>query len=352
MTEAMGGQVGQAGIDTVQGMGAVGSGRTLVSGSVGQRLLSANFDVQALRPCSDVSSGLSTNATLLRDEWIQFDTVVQQVARERLPVVAELISRGLVMKLPNALGVMNIEWERVKGDLVNAEVTMSGLNEATKDRMEYEYLRMPVPIFHKEFFYNLRHLETARRHGRQLDVEHAAVATRKIAELIETVLFNGLTIAGGTVYGLTTEPNRKTLSVSTTWVTATGSQIISDILRMIDLAQGASNNFEGPFVLFVPRTIASRFGDDYKTNSDKTIMDRVMEIPGIQKVIQTSRLPGTQALLVQMTSDVLQMIDGIQPTMVEWDSHGGFQQNFKVIAIMLPRVRSDGFQQSGIVQIS
>lgn len=360
MTELTGGQVGQvASIDVMQ---SLGDGRTAVSGTVGQRLLASDFNINVLRPSAgdadniDLSvnaANFTTNAVLMDQEWRSFDNVVQQVARERLPAVTDIISRGLVYNLPNALGVMDLQWERVKGDLVDAEVTMSGLPEATKDRMETELVRMPIPLFHKEFFYNLRHLAAARRHGRELDTEHASVASRKISELIEYTLFNGLTIAGSTIYGLATEPNRKTLSVTANWATtATGEQIVSDIIRMIDTATKAPNNMDGPFTLYIPWSVAARFGNDYKANSDKTIEQRIREIPGLAGIQWTNRLSGTSALLVQMTSDVVQMINGIQPTMVEWESHGGFQHNFKIIAIMLPRVRSNGWQQSGIVHIS
>ena len=333
------------------------SGQAFAGGTVGQRLLQADFDINVLRAaaCPEdvrVHNGVATYGTLMEDEWRYFDNTVQQVSRENLTVVSDLLARGLSMDLPNALGVMDIQWERVKGDLVDAEVTMSGLPQATKDALEFETVNMPVPIFHKEFFYNLRHLQAARRNGRSPDTDHAAVAARKISERIETVLFSGLQIGNQTIYGLLNEPNRNTLSVTATWLTATGDQIVGDIIRMIDTATAPTNNFNGPFVLYVSRSVGARFGNDYKANSDKTIQQRILEIPGIAGIKWTSRLSGTNALLVQLTSDVVQMINGIQPTMVEWDSHGGFQQNFKIIAIMLPRVRSDGWQQSGIVHIS
>lgn len=344
-------EAGGASIDVLQG----GNGRTIVSGSVGQRLMQAEFDINVLRPCADsihANSGLGVNGTLLYDEWKYFDTAVQQVAREKLPCVAGLIARGLVMDLPNALGVMDLQWERVKGDLLDAEVTMSGLPEAQKDRMEFETLHMPIPLFHKEFYYNLRHLTAARRNGRNPDVTHAQIATRKIAEKIENTLFSGLSIAGQTIYGLSNEPNRKTYSIPVSWLTATGEQIVLDIIAMIEVASAANNNFEGPYILYVPRLVGARFGQDYKTQSDITLYERIKQIPGISDVQWTSRLSGTTVLLVQTTSDVIEMINGIQPTMVEWESHGGFQHNFKIIAIMLPLVRSDGWQQSGIVQAS
>lgn len=343
-----GGQVtANASVETIS---SLGNGRTHAGGSVGQRLLSNNFDINCLRPCAEATSdGLSVNGVLLDEEWKYFDRTIQQVARERLPAVTELIQRGLVMNLPNAMGVMTLEWERIKGDLVDAEVTMSGLPEATKDRDEFEIVSMPIPIFHKEFYYNLRHMQAARRNGRNLDVTHAEVATRKISELIETVLFNGLNVGGQSIYGLRSEPNRKSFNLGTSWITASGEQIVQDVIAMIDLASSNPNNFEGPFNLYISQGVAARFGDDYKANSDKTVMQRVMEIPGIQSIQMTSRVASGEALLVQTTSDVIEMINGLEPTMVEWDSHGGFQHNFKIFAIMVPRVRSTGWQQSGIV---
>lgn len=345
-----GGQLGNdASIDVLQG----GNGRTLVSGSVGQRLLHANFDINVLRQCAeDAGNGLTVNGVLLEDEWVHFDRTVQDIARERLPIVTDVIQRGLVMNLPNALGVMTLEWERVKSDLLDAEVTMTGLPEAAKDIQEFETVTMPVPIFHKEFYYNLRHLTAARRNGRMPDVSHAEVATRKIAEKIETVFFSGLTGVGGTIYGLLTEPNRLTGSVTASWLTATGEQILGDVLDMIDDASASSNNFEGPYILYVSNSVGNRLEEDFKANSDKTIRSRLMELQKIVAIQQTSRLSGTNVLLVQATSDVMQIIDGLQPTMVEWESHGGFQHNFKIFAIMLPRVRSDGLGQSGIVHYS
>jgi uncharacterized linocin/CFP29 family protein len=347
-----GGQVGaQASIDT---MSSTGDGRTLVSGSVAQRLLASNFDINVLRPCATpIQDGLTVNGVLLDEEWKHFDRTVMDISRERLPVVTDLIRRGLVMNLPNAMGVMTLEWERVKSDLLDAEVTMSGLTEATKDRQDFETVSMPVPIFHKEFYYNLRHLQAARRNGRMPEVSHAEVATRKISELIETVMFNGLTIGGSTIYGLATEPNRITGSVTANWSTvATGEQMLADVVEMIEIASASDNNFEGPFVLYVSRLAASRMQLDFKANSDKSIWSRLMEVEGLAEIRTTSRLTGTQILLVQLTSDVVQVINGIQPTMVEWESHGGFQHNFKIFAIMLPRVRSDGLGQSGIVHYS
>lgn len=328
---------GDAGVETitVNGSGFTGGG------NVAQRLLASGGNWNALR----------TNAVLLRDEWKAFDNTIVDITRENLVAVAEVMNRGLVYPLPNALGSLTLEWQELLDDLVEAEISMSGLNEATKDRMSFGTRSMPIPIIHKEFFYNLRFLEAARRNGRSVETDHAAIATRKVAERIEGILFNGLSIAGsqGTIYGLLNHPDRNTSSAGVDWTNpaTTGEDIVSQVIAM--KAVHSANYMMGPFVLFIPLTAADNLGDDYKANSDRTIWERLMAIPGINRIVATPKLTGSTVLLVQMTSDVVQMVDGLQPTMVEWETKGGFEFNFKVIAIMLPRVRSSGNKKSGIV---
>jgi uncharacterized linocin/CFP29 family protein len=330
---------GGAGVDVI---GISGDGGFTANGTVAQRLLQSGGNFNSLR----------TNAVLLRDEWRSFDNTVVDITRENLVGVAEVMDRGLIYDLPNALGSLTLEWQELLDDLVDAEVSMSGLNEATKDRLNYGTRAMPIPLIHKEFFYNLRFLEAARRNGRQVETDHAAVATRKVAEKIEALLFSGLVIAGsvGAIYGLLNHPNRNTGTSTGAWATMTGDQIVADIIRMIAIQVAIP--FAGPWVLFIPLAAAAHFGDDYKPASDKTIMERVLAIPGIDRIIATPKLTGNTALLVQMSSDVVQMIDGLQPTMVEWETKGGFEFNFKIIAIMLPRVRASGNLKSGIVHFS
>jgi uncharacterized linocin/CFP29 family protein len=376
MPEVIGGVApGPAGIAQLGGGGLFG-------GTAGRTLMQNGWRVSSLRPAIDgpadpahpqglnvntgrygngelrfngdsveVSNAINVNATLLRDEWVQFDRVVQQVSRERLHVTQMLLGRGLRYALPNALGTMTLDWQQAVGDLVDAEVTMSGLNEATKDQLGFTNVNMPIPIFHKEWFYNLRHLEAARRNGRNVETSHATEATRKVAELVEKVIFDGLTIAGSTIYGLKTHPARKTIAMGTSWLTETGPNIVGDVRSMIDALALPPNNMEGPYVLFVARSYNTALENDYKAESDDSILERIRAIDGITDVVFTNRLT-TGALLVQMSSDVVEIIDGLAPTMVEWDSHAGFQHNFKIFAIQLPRVRANGDGQTGIAHIS
>lgn len=310
--------------------------------SVMQSLMSSNFNVESLR----------TQALLRKDEWIQYDQAIVNVARQRLVGVADLMERGLTYSIPNALGTTSVEWEKIS-DMDDAVVNMSGVTDGGNARVVFDLDSQPLPIIHRDFQLNIRTLEASRRRGDSLDVTQAIVAARKVSERIESMLFKGATginNGGKTIYGYTTATNRNTGSVTASWASATGDQMVTDVLRMIDAAAG--DNMYGPFALYVPVSVFNRLGNDYKAASDKTILQRIKEISGVEIVKPSYNLTGTQIVLVQLSSDTVDLLDGIQPTIVQWDSNGGMTANFKVMAIMAPRIRNDYSGNSGIVHFS
>ena len=53
-------------------------------------------------------------------------------------------------------------------------------------------------------------------------------------------------------------------------------------------------------------------------------------------------------IFVQMTPDVARAVNGMDITTIQWETLGGMQINFKVMAIQVPRIRSDFYQNCGI----
>lgn len=328
----------QALMDLIQTAG----GNVSAIGDVATRLLASNFNVNSLRTCR----------VLRKDEWILFDRTVIDVARERLQAVEVLQSRGLTMNLPNALGTTRIEWERIS-DITGAEISMSGVKESEADRPVFDLVSMPVPIIHKDFHINIRALETSRRFGTPLDTTMAALATRKVAEMIEYILFNGVQVAAtnGTIYGFLNAPNANTGSLRTTgWDTVgtTGAEVIADVLEMIAALQG--DNMYGPYGIWVPQAYWSMLVDDYKANSDRTVLERILAIPDIAFVRPTKSITNDTVIMFQLSPDVVRLIEGMQPTLLEWESHGGMVTNFKIMAIILPQFRNDILSQSGVAK--
>lgn len=328
-------------MDPVTDILSGGANGLTAQGGVASVLLANGMNVNALR----------TNDVLRKDEWVNYDNTVVEIARERLIGVADLLNAGLRYDLPNALGTTKLEWEQIS-DMTAADINMSGVTPGRGDRQTFDLESLPVPIIHKDFSINIRTLTASRTTGQSLDTTQAAMAARLVSEKTEDLLFNGATIIGtnNAIYGYLTAPNRNTGSVTANWATATGEQIVSDVLSMIDDA--VADNMYGPFMLYVPVDVHVHLGDDYKANSDKTIMQRLKEIPGIMDVKPSSRFGGQNIVLVQMTSDVVDMVVGMQPTPIQWDSNGGMTTNFKVMSIMVPRIKDDLNGQSGIVHYS
>ena len=318
------------------------NGQLVGTGNVAQALMQSGFSINSLR----------TNDVLRKDEWSQMDNVLIEIARKRLVAVNELVSRGLTYNIGNGLGTTILEWEQVS-DMEPANVSMSGVTEGERDILDFTLQSMPLPIIHKDFNINIRKLEASRTTGQPLDVAQASMASILVNEAVEDMVFNGHATREGAarIYGLVNHPDRNTGSVSANWDTlATGEQMVTDILAMMTSAD--VDNMFGPFGVYVPTAAFIRMGEDFKAASDKTIISRLMEIPGLDFIRASKDVPAGAVIMHQLTSDVIDEVIGLPPTVVQWESNGGMTVNFKVMSIMIPRVRSTVTSQSGVMHYS
>ena len=94
--------------------------------------------------------------------------------------------------------------------------------------------------------------------------------------------------------------------------------------------------------------------DDYSTaKGDNTLRERLKAISDITDVRTLDYLDtaGTSYImvLVQMTSEVIREVIGMDITTVQWETRGGMMLNFKVMAILVPQIRADINSRTGIV---
>ena len=90
--------------------------------------------------------------------------------------------------------------------------------------------------------------------------------------------------------------------------------------------------------------------EDYEVaKGDNTLRDRIGAIEGVDRPQTLDFLPTKTLLLVQKTPDVARMVVGMDVTTVQWESKGGMELNFKVMAIMVPQLRADFNSNTGIV---
>lgn len=312
------------------------------NGAVFKTLLANDLNINALR----------TNATLRHEEWKLIDTRVIEAAQQRLRGIRDLMTAGLTFNLENPLGTMAVQWE-TQSDIEPAQRSMDALTHARRDRPEWTTNNVPVYITHKEFEFGIRALEASRKLGQPLDTTTAELAGRKVAESLESALFQGpgVTANAMTAYGYTDHPNRNTKTI-TDWGLAgtTGTTILTEVLEMV--GQLKDDRMYGPYILYISNDFEQKMEEDFKTESDKSIRQRLLEISGLQDIRVSDWMPANSAVLVQLTRDVVDLIDGFQPRVIEWESRGGMNLHFMVMSIMVPRVRSDYDGRSGLVHAS
>ncbi len=303
-----------------------------------------------------IANGQSTpvfNATSLRkQEWIQLDTVVLKAARARLRAWSDLAAASSYGGF-DGMAKSILEHETMD-DPGEAVVDMDGLTEGRSDSPKYQLEGLPLPITHSDFWFGKRKLAESRNTGMPLNVTMGEVAGRRVAEMVEKTLIGMETgIQFGVaasyshdpkVYGYTNYPDRIIKNDLTTPTRSNASTTLAEVLEMRDLLY--DDHFFGPFMLYHSKDWDQYLDNDYILTggnvATQTLRQRLKSIEGIQDVRRLDFFTSTFSLLmVQMTSEVAQAVNGMDITTIQWESQGGMRLNFKVMCIQVPRLRSD-----------
>jgi hypothetical protein len=121
---------------------------------------------------------------------------------------------------------------------------------------------------------------------------------------------------------------------------------------MLELAY--AQGFYGPFGLYHSTGYSLYLNSDYfrsgSTSAVRLVRERIMEIEGIQFIRRLDYLTsGYQLVLVQLDSETAAAINGMEPTLMQWEEKGGAKLNYKVMAIQVPVLKSKYNGTSGIV---
>lgn len=306
---------------------------------------------------------VNTN-TLRRDEWKMLDEAVLGIAETRLNGVNDLIGKGLTYQLGNAMGTTVLEWHDT-GDAMEADLTMDGVTRSKGDRVTFQHNYLPIPIIHVDYEINARVLAASRNLGNSLDTLSAERAARKVADKLEAMLFTNVTYAWGeadsrsrnSIYSYINFPDRLTQTI-TAWDASAkiGKDIVDDVLTAKQKSINA--NFSGPWTLYIPTAYETVLDGDYVGSSpdtsatNRTVRERILSITGISDVKVVDTLPANNCVLVQMTSDVVRLVQGMGIQNVQWQTEGQFINKYKVMTIQVPQIRSDRNGKTGIVHLA
>ena len=307
-----------------------------------------------------------TLAPLQDKAQVLIDKAVVEVGLQRLTLVADLLARGLTYNLTDPLSVAQLEWNS-SNKIGAAQRTMSPAARGENKLPIVTPNRLPIYLTTDQFEIDIRTLKNSQRVGTPLDTSMVKACTRAVNEAIEDAAINGattldgqaLTVAGYTAPGILNAPNANTQSLTAAaWTTTpVGSTVFAETMAMITKLQG-DKKF-GPYVMYVGTQIGNTLDTDYNsgTSNPITIRQRLLQIESLQAIRVADLITsgngatpsiGNKVALVQMTSDVVDIVVGQAPTVIPWTSLDGFMIHNLVMAIMIPRVRSDYDGNSGI----
>lgn len=309
-----------------------------LGGTVAQRLLANNMNFETLR----------TNAILQHDEWKDLDDRVIRLAEERLVLTQDLIASGLTYDL-GGIGTTISQWQ-TETDMTPATVSMEPDSQDNRDLLDYQMNQVAIPIIHKDFKLGLRQIEASRRMGSNIDLTNADAAARKVGQAMEDLVINGYgnTIGGSRIYGVITHPDRITGTAPGSW--ANIDNVYQTVLNMLSAADAVHRY--GPFNLYISPGMGMTMYRYYEDGSGQTVEMRLQQIGAIQSIRVDDRLPENNLVLVQMTSDTIDLAVAQQLMPVEWEEMGGMVVNHKVLTAMAPRIKPDAKGELGIVHFT
>lgn len=306
---------------------------------------------------------------LEKDQWIKLDNLIVPIARQKLRAWADLSAASPYGGF-DGMAHPILEHQTVN-DPGEALEDMDGLSEGRNARRIWQLEGMPLPIKHVSFSYNKREMAIANNRGRRIETQDAEAALRRLMEKIEGQVIGNQTgmiygdatnytsARGSRIWGYSNYPDRATGTLTT----PTGSNpqaTVDDVLEMRDALY--DNGFDGPYILYVSKNwdryldndYAFTNGSNYAVNPSRTLRSRLKEIDQIQDVRRLSQFTGAayQMLLVQMTSEVAQAVNGMDITAIQWQTVGGLQVHYKWMCIMAPRILSDQNGQCGVAHFT
>ena len=105
----------------------------------------------------------------------------------------------------------------------------------------------------------------------------------------------------------------------------------------------------GPFNIYIPGNVAFRFREDFKANSDKTLMRRVLEEESINAIRVSDVLTEGNVVMVEMDELTLDLAVASDLSNIQWASGSGWTNFFQTFAAWAPRLKSDYDGRTGIL---
>ena len=292
---------------------------------------------------------LYTHATLCREQWLEIDNLWIRVAGEWMGAVTDLMGRGLTQSVAS-LGTVALQYQAI-GRMEPAGSDMRASAAGNQQRLTVLERQVPLPFAFEDYEFDITEFEAVQRDGGQLNLAYAEEAERSVAEKFESWLINGapdFSDTGGSIYGYRTHPNRVAKS-GASWATADG--IYTTILGMYN--DMLALNRPGPYGLYLNVT---QYGQMHAKEGVDTAFNSLARIqqsfPQIVSIKPTFAMPAGQAALVELQRRTVDLAIKMDPASVPWEIMGGLRLHVRFLGSIVPRVKADAENKTGVVHYS
>ena len=293
-------------------------------------------------------NGFFTNDVLTKDATETIQGEIVKVAEDKVNGIADLRNAGVAFQVTGGLGTLNSVWQR-QSTLTGATRAMDPRSLSQKDRLTYDYLTVPLPVSSKQFELGIRDMMAGTKEGLALVAQHSNLCATKVLQDLDKLVFKGDSALG--IEGYTTATNRNTVDATADWSDpANNATIIIDISSAVDLLY--LDNYEGPYDMYVASNIWKNMNLDYSADKvSGTLLSRILALPTIRSVKPSRFLADGEAIMVQLTSDVVDLAVAQDIRNFTLVDNGLVLENY-IMASMTPRVKHTKEGQSGICHIT
>jgi len=292
-----------------------------------------------------------TNAATLRHEdFMIIQQVITEIRRRKLNGIADLQAAGL--SFPADISTQIIGTENISAfSEAEQEQNPTGFNG---DDLVFGEIYVPNPITHKSFTVPWRQQGFSYKTSLGL-----SESVRMVAERLEETLFNGnagikVNFNGAlqSIYGYTTLPTRGTTTISDWSVSTNYDKIVNEVISAVGKMFAEQGGVEvGSVVMYFPKNFKAAMDRDYSSvKGDKTVAQRIMDIPEIKDVKFAEKLADSNVVFVEMLARTVQL--GVASDIVSvphTKTNPMSSQAMTTYAAMVQVLKSDSEQSTGIM---
>lgn len=268
------------------------------------------------------AAGLEVNAARIpADVWRDFDTQTKELM---LSDEGGVLLNDLLPLARNVhIGKIVSEYRRYSADELEVRSSIDGQHAKPVNRTSFDYDGALVLVHSTQVGRNWRELEGMRSEGYDALLDDQAAATRFVRRRTVDNFVNGtedLTYKGYAAYGIKSHPNTlaldlASLGVDLTSPTLTPADARKAVITALQSLQGSGNNAVGSVTFYVSDAIwFNLMGIMANTNSDKTLLQSLQEIPGVAEFKTTDQVSGNEFIALIRSSEYIRPIVGMPVT--------------------------------------